>query len=82
MLLCWGKRFKHGRGGWRKDPKKALDSFLKGAERGSAAAMVDAGLMYWEMGRKEEARRLYQKAAELGHPTAQCNLGISCIEGL
>ncbi|CAA7405052.1 unnamed protein product [Spirodela intermedia] len=81
MVLLWsGKRFKHGRGGWQRDPQKALDSFLKGAARGSAAAMVDAGLMYWEMGRKEEGRELYRKAAELGHPTAQCNLGISFLE--
>lgn len=82
MVLLWsGKRFKHGRGGWQRDPQKALDSFLKGAARGSAAAMVDAGLMFWEMGKKEEGRELYRKAAELGHPTAQCNLGISFLEG-
>ncbi|XP_078447146.1 F-box family protein isoform X2 [Wolffia australiana] len=80
VLLCYGKRFKHGRGGWKRDPQKALESFLKGAARGLAAAMVDAGLMYWEMGRKEESRGLYWKAAELGHPTAQCNLGISFLE--
>ncbi|KAG0462609.1 hypothetical protein HPP92_021085 [Vanilla planifolia] len=79
MLLRWGKRFKHGRG-VRSDPKRALESFLKGAERGSAAAMVDAGLMYWEMGRKEEGKALYARAAELGHPAGQCNLGICYLE--
>lgn len=79
VLLRWGKRFKHGRG-VRPDPKRALECFLKGAERGSAAAMVDAGLLYWEMGRKEEGRSLYARAAELGHPAAQCNLGICFLE--
>ncbi|PKU81658.1 F-box protein At1g70590 isoform X1 [Dendrobium catenatum] len=79
VLLRWGKRFKHGRG-VRPDPKRALESFLKGAERGSAAAMVDAGLMYWEMGRKEEGKSLYARAAELGHPAGQCNLGICFLE--
>ncbi|XP_020570609.1 F-box protein At1g70590 [Phalaenopsis equestris] len=79
VLLRWGKRFKHGRG-VRSDAKRALESFLKGAERGSAAAMVDAGLMYWEMGRKEEGKSLYARAAELGHPAGQCNLGICFLE--
>ncbi|KAK8959326.1 F-box protein [Platanthera guangdongensis] len=79
VLLRWGKRFKHGRG-VRPDPNRALECFLKGSERGSAAAMVDAGLMYWEMGRKEEGRALYSRAAELQHPAAQCNLGICFLE--
>lgn len=81
VLLRWGKRFKHGRG-VRADPKRALEAFLKGAERGSAAAMVDAGLMYWEMGRKEEGKAFYVRAAELGHPAGQCNLGICFLEGM
>ncbi|PWA88347.1 F-box family protein [Artemisia annua] len=33
--------------------EKALDLFLKGAERGSMLAMVDAGLVYWEIRKKE-----------------------------
>uniref|UniRef100_A0A1D1Y1J9 F-box protein At1g70590 n=1 Tax=Anthurium amnicola TaxID=1678845 RepID=A0A1D1Y1J9_9ARAE len=80
VLLFSGKRFKHGHGGGPRDPQMALSSFLKGAQLGSAAAMVDAGLIYWEMGRKEEGRALYRKAAELGHPAAQCNLGISYLQ--
>lgn len=79
LLLKWGKRFKHGHGGVRPNIQKALDSFLKGAARGSTLAMVDAGLIYWEMGKKEESIALYRKAAELGNPTAQCNLGISYL---
>ncbi|KAF2301650.1 hypothetical protein GH714_028493 [Hevea brasiliensis] len=66
MFLRWGKRFKHGRGGVRPNLEKALDSFLKGAARGSTLAMVDAGLVFWEMGRKDKAISLYLKAAELG----------------
>ncbi|MBA0624638.1 hypothetical protein Godav_009955 [Gossypium davidsonii] len=79
MLLRYGKRFKHGRGGFRRNLDKALDSFLKGAARGSTLAMVDAGLIYWERGLKEEAIALYQKAAAHGDPAGQCNLGISYL---
>lgn len=81
VLLRWGKRFKHGRGGVRKNSDKALDSFLKGAARGSTLAMVDAGLMYWEMDKKEAAIGLYRKAAVLGDPAGQFNLGISYLQG-
>ncbi|XP_031286164.1 F-box protein At1g70590-like [Pistacia vera] len=80
VLLMWGKRFKHGRGGVRKNLDKALDSFLKGAERGSTLAMVDAGLIYWELGKKETAIGFYKKAAELGDPAGQCNLAISYLQ--
>ncbi|XWS63712.1 hypothetical protein CRYUN_Cryun06bG0125200 [Craigia yunnanensis] len=79
VLLRYGKRFKHGRGGVRRNLEKALDSFLKGTTRGSTLAMVDAGLIYWERGQKEEAIAFYQKAAALGDPAGQCNLGISCL---
>ncbi|CAK9312382.1 unnamed protein product [Citrullus colocynthis] len=79
LFLRWGKRFKHGRGGVRPNSDKALNSFLKGAARGSTLAMVDAGLLYWEMGNKNEAIALYQKAADLGDPSAKCNLGISFL---
>lgn len=82
LFLRWGKRFKHGRGGVKPNLTKALDSFLKGAARGSTLAMVDAGLVYWEMGRREEGIALYRKAAELGDPAAQCNLGISLLQGI
>ncbi|KAD2803972.1 hypothetical protein R6Q59_031816 [Mikania micrantha] len=80
LFLRWGKRFKHGRGGVKPNLEKALDSFLKGAARGSTLAMVDAGLVYWEMGKKEEGVALYRKAAELGDPAGQCNLGISYLQ--
>ncbi|CAL1395241.1 unnamed protein product [Linum trigynum] len=80
LLLRWGKRFKHGRGGVKSDLNKALDSFLKGAARGSSLAMVDAGLVYWEIGEKEKAVGLYRKAAELGDPAGQCNLGIYYLQ--
>ncbi|KAF8408297.1 hypothetical protein HHK36_007445 [Tetracentron sinense] len=80
LFLWWGKRFKHGRGGVRPNLHKALDSFLKGAARGSTLAMVDAGLIYWEMGKKEEGISLYKKAAVLGDPAGQCNLGISYLQ--
>ncbi|GFZ00058.1 F-box family protein [Actinidia rufa] len=81
LFLRWGKRFKHGRGGVRANLHKALDSFLKGAARGSTLSMVDAGLVYWEMGKKEEGMELYRRAAALGDPAGQCNLGISCLKG-
>ncbi|XP_077229284.1 F-box family protein isoform X2 [Tasmannia lanceolata] len=80
VLLRWGKRFKHGRGGVRPNLDKALDSFLKGAARGSTASMVDAGLLYWEMGKKEEGISLYRRAALLGDSAGQCNLGISYLQ--
>ncbi|KAJ6903896.1 F-box protein [Populus alba x Populus x berolinensis] len=80
LFLKWGKRFKHGRGGVRPNLDKALDSFLKGAVRGSTLAMVDAGLLYWEMGKKDKAIALYKKAAVLGDPSGQCNLGLSYLQ--
>nr|DAD30828.1 TPA_asm: hypothetical protein HUJ06_009679 [Nelumbo nucifera] len=80
LFLRWGKRFKHGHGGVRPNLDKALDSFLKGAARGSTLAMVDAGLIYWEIGKKGEGIALYKKAAELGDPAGQCNLGISYLQ--
>ncbi|KAF8399763.1 hypothetical protein HHK36_015633 [Tetracentron sinense] len=80
LFLRWGKRFKHGRGGVRPNLHKALDSFLKGAARGSSLAMVDAGLLYWEMGNKDEGIAFYMKAALLGDPAGQCNLGISYLQ--
>ncbi|XP_027361431.1 F-box protein At1g70590 [Abrus precatorius] len=80
VLLRWGKRFKHGRRGFRPNADKALDSFMKAAGRGSALAMVDAGLIYWERGEKAKAVELYLKAAELGNSSAQCNLGISYLQ--
>lgn len=49
LFVHWGKKLKHGRGGCSRNLTKALDSFLKGAVRGCAAAMVDAGLLLWEM---------------------------------
>ncbi|GJW05379.1 retrotransposon protein, putative, ty1-copia subclass [Tanacetum coccineum] len=60
--------------------KKAMDSFLKGATRGSTLAMVDAGLVYWEIVKKDESVRVYKRVAELGDPTGQCNLGISYLQ--
>ncbi|EEF34477.1 F-box protein At1g70590 isoform X2 [Ricinus communis] len=80
VFLKWGKRFKHGRGGVRPNLQKALDSFLKGVALGSPLAMVDAGLVYWEMGFKDKAIALYLKAAELGDPAGQCNLGIYYVQ--
>lgn len=81
LLLRWGKRFKHGRAGVQPNLEKALDSFLKGAARGSSLAMVDAGLVYWEMGRRQEGIALYRRAAELGDPSGQCNLAIAYLQG-
>ena len=48
LLLHWGKMFKHGRGVGR-NLDKALESFRKGAVHGCAPAMVDAGLLLWEL---------------------------------
>ncbi|KAK6116544.1 hypothetical protein DH2020_049650 [Rehmannia glutinosa] len=80
VFLKWGKRFKHGRGGVKANLSKALDCFLKGAARGSTLAMVDAGLIYWEMGKKDEGIVWYRRAAELGDPAGQCNLAISYLQ--
>uniref|UniRef100_A0A7N0VEJ3 Uncharacterized protein n=1 Tax=Kalanchoe fedtschenkoi TaxID=63787 RepID=A0A7N0VEJ3_KALFE len=79
LFLRWGKRYKHGLG-VRVNLEKALDSFLKGADRGSTLAMVDAGLIYWEMGKREERMALYRRAAVLGDPAGQCNLAISYLK--
>ncbi|KAG6713967.1 hypothetical protein I3842_05G179300 [Carya illinoinensis] len=80
LFFRWGKRFKHGRGGVRPNLHKALDFFLKGAARGFTLAMVDAGLIYWELGKKDKALALYHKAAALGDPAGQCNLAISYLQ--
>ena len=48
LFLQWSKKFKHGHG-VAKNLDKALQSFTKGVVRGCAAAMVDAGLLLWEM---------------------------------
>ncbi|XP_062110390.1 F-box protein At1g70590 [Humulus lupulus] len=80
LLLRWGKRFKHGRDGVRPNLDKALDSFLKGAARGSTLAMVDAGLVYWESGNKDKAMALYHKAAALGDPAGKFNLGVAYMQ--
>jgi len=53
-FLHWGKKFKHGHG-VAKNLDKALQSFSKGAVRGCAAAMVDAGLLLWELVRSYHA---------------------------
>lgn len=76
-----GKKLKHGRDGVPTDIGKALECFLKGVVRGSTVAMVDAGLIYWEMGKREKAISLYQRAADLGDLSGQCNLGISYLKG-
>lgn len=81
-MFKWGKRFKHGHGGVKPNLSKALDTFLKAAARGSNLAMVDAGLIYWEMGKREEAIVWYRRAAELGDPSGQCNLAISFLQGM
>lgn len=80
-MLMWGKRFKHGKRGVRQNTDKALDMFTKAAARGSALAMVDAGLIYWERGEKHKALDFYLMAAQLGNASAQCNLGISYLQG-
>ncbi|CAM6092260.1 unnamed protein product [Calypogeia fissa] len=80
LFVHWGKKLKHGRGGFSRNLDKALDSFLKGAVRGCAAAMVDAGLLLWEMGRREEGIQWYKQAADLGDPAGQCNLGLAYLQ--
>lgn len=80
VFVQWGKRFKHGLSGVSKNREKALHCFLQGAARGSAAAMVDAGLLLWEMGKKAEGVELYRAAAELGDPAGQCNLGLFLLQ--
>uniref|UniRef100_A0A803M769 F-box protein n=1 Tax=Chenopodium quinoa TaxID=63459 RepID=A0A803M769_CHEQI len=80
VVVEMGKRFKHGRAGVRVDMEKALESFLKGVARGSSLAMVDAGLVYWEMGRKQDGIALYKRVAELGDPSGQCNLAIAYLQ--
>ncbi|KAI5061154.1 hypothetical protein GOP47_0023664 [Adiantum capillus-veneris] len=79
-FVHWGKRFKHGRGGIARNVDKALLSFLNGAKRGCTAAMVDAGLLLWEMGQKQEGVHWYKQAAELGDPAGQCNLGLAFLQ--
>ncbi|KAG0615884.1 hypothetical protein M758_5G073000 [Ceratodon purpureus] len=79
LFLQWGKKFKHGHG-VAKNLDKALQSFTKGAVRGCAAAMVDAGLLLWEMGRRDEGVKWYQQAAELRHPAGMCNLGLAYLQ--
>nr|GFB11994.1 hypothetical protein [Tanacetum cinerariifolium] len=61
--------------------EKALDSFFNGAPHGSTLATVNAGLVYWEIGKKDEGVRMYKRAAELNDPAGQCNLRISYLQG-
>ncbi|KAL9679263.1 hypothetical protein QQ045_017119 [Rhodiola kirilowii] len=42
--------------------------------------MVDASLIYWEMGKTDEGRALYKRAALLSDPAGQCNLAISYLK--
>nr|CAB3487375.1 unnamed protein product [Digitaria exilis] len=92
-MHAYGRRVKHGpvagaaaRGGvvgggrHEAERQRALGLFRRAARLGSAAAMVDAGLMCWEEGRREEAVEYYRNAAELGHPVGMCNLGVSYLE--
>lgn len=79
LFVQWGKKFKHGRGVTR-NLAKALDFFLKGAAQGCAAAMVDAGLLLWEMDRRQEGVYWYRQAADLGDPAGQCNLGLAYLQ--
>jgi TPR repeat protein len=44
--------------------------------------MVDAGLLYWEIGDKDKAIALYEKAAKLGDRSGQCNLGLAYLQGI
>lgn len=93
-LHAYGRRLKHGTvagsaasrgaGGERLETERqrALGLFRRAARLGSAAAMVDAGLMCWEDGRREEAVGYYRSAADLGHPVGMCNLGVSYLEGV
>uniref|UniRef100_A0ACD5UC22 Uncharacterized protein n=1 Tax=Avena sativa TaxID=4498 RepID=A0ACD5UC22_AVESA len=87
-LHAHGRRLKHGtatpapRGVEERDlaRQSALGMFQRAARLGSAAAMVDAGLLCWEEGQRGEAMGYYQRAAELGHPVGMCNLGVSYLE--
>jgi TPR repeat protein len=76
-LVHWGKKYKHGALGEARNLSKALDCFLRGAQKGSAAAMVDAGLMLWERGDRAEAVRWYEQAAEMGDRVGQTNLAVA-----
>ncbi|GJR91009.1 hypothetical protein Tco_0215020 [Tanacetum coccineum] len=61
--------------------EKALDSFFERGGAWSTLVMVDTGLVYWEIGKKDEGVRMYKRAAEFGNPVGQCNLGISYPQG-
>lgn len=76
LFLRWGKRFKYGHGMVRPNLDTALHWFLKAVASGSTLAVVEAGLIYWEKGQKNKAIAMYKKAAALGDPAGQCNLGI------
>eukprot|EP00897_Mesotaenium_endlicherianum_P008736 jgi/Mesen1/7891/ME000420S07039 len=80
LFSLWGKKYRHGRG-VSKNPAKALDCFEKASERGSVAAMVDAGLMLWEQGRKGAAVKWYRRAAGEGSSLGQLNLALALLDG-
>ena len=73
-----------GAGGGRLETERqrTLGLFQRVARLGSAAAMVDAGLMCWEDGRPEEAIGYYRSAADMGHPVGMCNIGDSFLKGM
>ncbi|CAL5189042.1 unnamed protein product [Lathyrus oleraceus] len=79
VMLMWGKRFKHGKRGVCRNTEKALDMFTKAAARGSALAMVDAGLIYWERvepPNTEQALKWLYKASKGGNVRAQYQLAL------
>lgn len=80
VYLKRGKRYKHGRAGVEVDLAKALELFIEGAARGSTLAMVDAGLVCWEVGRRGEALVWYRKAAQLGDLAAMCHFALSSLQ--
>ena len=67
------------------DPLKALEHFLRAAERGHAGAQYQLGLAYaYGKGTQQnpsQAADWYQRAAVKGHATAQRNLGMMYLDG-
>nr|CAD1837070.1 unnamed protein product [Ananas comosus var. bracteatus] len=62
VLLRWGKRCKNGHDSDSTNSYRILELFRSAAACGSAAAMVDAGLMCREIGNRDKAREMSRKA--------------------
>ncbi len=81
-----GVIYEKGKGGVRKDYKKAVELYRKSADQGFAPSQSNLGNMYSQgLGVKQDYKKaveLYKKSADQGDAEAQHNLGLMYVQGL